>query len=299
MTQDTHAITYQEPSFILALLTSLVVHALVIVGLFFMPKHHPLPEVVTLQADLITGDDLASVQAQIAKAHAQNQTQNKHTTSAKSPAQTSSHTKTTYNDDLAERERAYQAQMQAYAEALDQEILSEIELQQKQLDAQDKERQRQVDELQDKERSNDEIAQENVKELNKTRQNIEKAVAATKTEQVSNQSFDGQDAHSPRPPTVGQGGKISGSSGGGISKNQLQAKIAEHIKPYWTASGEKGTRLQSTITVDSSGNVLSVSVTGGNDYQRQSLEDAIHAASPITPIIGTEFRTFHPSFVTE
>lgn len=114
----------KEPSFAKSFLASVIVHGLIILGVLFLAKPKPLPDVVSLQASLVGSDGLADIEGQIAKAYADNQAKNQINTQVSTP--TTTPTRSDYQSDFAEREQAYQAQMQAYAEALDQEIASEL-----------------------------------------------------------------------------------------------------------------------------------------------------------------------------
>ncbi|MDO4897522.1 MAG: hypothetical protein Q3971_09190, partial [Moraxella sp.] len=150
-----------EPSFAKSLLVSVVLHAFIVAGVLLLARPKPLPEVVSMQADLVGSGDMAGIQGQIAKAYAQNQAKSQISTTQSTPTTVSQPSPSYDYDQISQREAEYLAQMKAYAEALDQDIVSEMRAYQHALNEADKERQRQVDELERRERSNDDIAREN------------------------------------------------------------------------------------------------------------------------------------------
>lgn len=282
----------KEPSFAKSFLASVIVHGLIILGVLFLAKPKPLPDVVSLQASLVGSDGLADIEGQIAKAYADNQAKNQINTQVSTP--TTTPTRSDYQSDFAEREQAYQAQMQAYAEALDQEIASELHAYRDALTAEDLERQRQVKELENRERSNDEIARENAKELSKAHEQ-QKAQATSSKSHTADLSGD----DSPTPPTVGQGqgqhGAGSGSSGnegnagssGGGGKSSVISGIQERIHRNWSPeAGLKGKRLTATIRLDSSGNLTDIQFGSGDSSLKPSLERAIRASAPFPEAVG-------------
>lgn len=282
---------------VIPLLASLLIHGAVVLAMVLLPKK-PLPEVITTETELISGEDLMGIQAQIALAHAKYSanTSPKATTKATTA---STMTNSSYNDDFAERERAYQAQVKAYAEALDQEILSEMELRQRQLDAQDQERQRQVQELQSRERSNDDIARQNSQELNKARERIEKLAQEAKNQNASTST--------PQTPTVGRGGSTgttSGTGGGsattsGNSRSQATANIASRVQAIWERyDNPPNRRLSATISIDGSGNLVNVRFGAGDKDLEPSLQASIKEASPFPEMIDIA-TTFTINFSTK
>lgn len=286
----------QEPSFIKSFLASVLVHGLVILSVLFLAKPKPLPHVETMQASLVGGDGLADIQGQIAQAHAKYQAKNQINTDSTPTPTTTPTPHHDYQDDFAKREQAYQAQMQAYAEALDQEIASELHAYREALSAEETERQRQVKELEQRERSNDEIARENAKELSKARE--QKAP----TQQAKTANTDNPSDGTPNTPTLGQGGQIGGDTSGGVhstgngtSQADVIAALQAHIKRHWQPLGTNA-QMNVRLKVDAQGNVQSVQVTGGTDALQNALEDTIRRASPLTPIEGTSYRNLNFKF---
>lgn len=281
----------KEPSVTVSFLASVLVHGLVVAGVLFLAKPTPLPDVVSMQASLVDNDSLADIQGQIAAAYAKNQAKNQISTDNIS---TASDTPTSdYQDLLAEREQAYQEQMKLYAEALDQEFISEQQAYLDALSADDLERQKQVQALKQRERSNDEIARENARTLNHTQE-------PQKSQQ--SKSADSSSDDTPTPPTVNQGGQVGGSTSGdshstgdGVSQSQIVSALQAHIKRHWQPLGTNA-RLSVRLKVDAQGNVQSVQVSGGTPALQDALEDTIKRASPLTPIEGTNYRNLNFAF---
>ncbi|UYZ67571.1 hypothetical protein LP090_05470 [Moraxella bovis] len=307
---DLDNIGTKEPKPLLSLVGSVVVHGLIVAGvLFAYTQQKPLPETISLEASLVTGDDLAGAEAAIADAFAEHQTR------SQAQADSIQNTNTTqdssrsaqleaYYDDLARRERAYQSQMAEYAKSLDEEILSEIEMQRQAMADEERERARAVAELEARERSNDDIARENSQGLDEARERRDNAIAekerANRTD--SRSLDDGQSTikDTPTTPTVGRGGAVSGgnssgSSGQSSNRNEVISALQRHIRSHWRATGKNQT-LQVKLKVDGGGNVLSVQVSGGDDYLREQLEDTVRRASPLTPIVGTNYRDLNFNF---
>lgn len=298
----------KETSPALSILGSVLVHGLILAGIFFAyTQQKPLPEVASLEASLVTGDDLAGAQAAIAEAFSQNQASSQsNTNNQKQDTQKSNHDAQleAYYNDLAERERAYEAQMAEYARSLDEEIFSEIEMQRQAIEREERERLQAVADLEKRERSNDDIARDNSEGLNKARTRRDNAIAEQENanRMDARTLSDGQSTikDSPTTPTVGRGGAVSGGNNSGSSeqssnRNEVISALQRHIRSHWRATGKNQT-LQVKLKVDSSGNLLSVQVSGGDDYLREQLEDTVRRASPLTPIIGTNYRDLNFNF---
>lgn len=298
-------INTKQPSSTLSMMVSLLVHGLIVGGIIFVyTQKKPLPEVVSLEASLVTGDDLAGAEAMIAEKFAQNQANAQTQETSQESTDTRSEQLEAYYNDLAEKERAYEAQMAEYAKSLDEEILSEIELQREAMEAEERERKEAVAELEARERSNDEIARENIEGLNKARERRDEAIAqmerANKQENKSSSSDESTFKDTPTTPVVGRGGAVSGGSSSGASgqssnRNEVISALQRHIRSHWQPTGKDQT-LQVSLKVDGNGNVISLSVSGGDDYLREQLKDTIHRASPLTPIVGTNYRSLNFGF---
>lgn len=268
----------------LPLVLSVLLHAVVGLGLLFIQPSKPTTK-ATLQARLISQDELSELQNTL-----KNHSRQDHTPS---PAQQQL---AQYNEALAQRQAAYQAQIAQFAKQIDQHHhLAMNELVQ-QLQEQ---RQREENALQEArlafERQDDLVAT-NQQQLDEARQKRDQAVA----EVAQNATKGGGQTISITAADTATAAPPAGSSSPSTDdKGSIQAAVSAHIKRFWQPIGEPGTRLLATIKVDAEGNVLSVSLSGGTQLQRQSLERAIYASSPITPIIGTNYRSFSPQFVVQ
>lgn len=206
-----------------------------------------------------------------------------------------------YYDELTERERAYQIQMQEYAKSLDTKILSQMQMQQQAMQEQRREREQAVTELKEREQSNDEIAKENSQIFNEVRERqLQKSSTQNRLTQKSLSDGEQLNNDTPTTPTIGLGGIVDNGNGGGINKqnnnrNAVIIALQNHIRSYWRATGKNQT-LQVSLKVDSHGNVLGIQVSGGDDYLHEQLKDTISRASPLTPIIGTNYRQLNFNF---
>lgn len=290
-----------KQSTIMPLLLSVLVHG-AIFGALLLYKPAPKPPIPTgIEASFIGQAELSEIEGAIRENAKAQQMQAQESTSNLSTEPTLPTEIQRYNEQVAKREQAFQerlakfradqnAAIQAQMDAFDAELKAEYEQEQAEL-ARSQEAFKNRDKIiaeqakKAKEESNKQ-AKEN-KETNANQTKKDKAPPSDGTGNQSEQSPSGTNASK----------TTSVQSGAG--KDSLQQAITRHIKAYWHPIGETGTRLNTQIRVDADGNVLSVKVTGGTDAQRQSLEDAIYASSPITPIVGTEFRTFSPYFVVQ
>ena len=135
----------KNPSSLPSLVGSVVVHGLIVVGVLFAhTQQKPLPKTPPLEASLVTGDDLMGAEDAIAEAFAKYQAQS--LTQSTQKRQRSAQLEA-YYDELTERERAYQIQMQEYAKSLDTKILSQMQMQQQAMQEQRREREQAVTEL--------------------------------------------------------------------------------------------------------------------------------------------------------
>lgn len=281
----------KEPSVLFTTFVSLLVHGALIVIVIFLAQHKPLPEVVAIETSLAGAGDLAGAKAQIAQAYAKNQASQAVVDVPDTP--TTSSSVSAYQDDLSARERAYQAQMDAYAKALDNEMMSEFAAQQDAFDSEQRERQREVNDLKKSERSNDDIAKENRKELDKP-----KPAKSSTSDSSSNSSRDDDD-HTPSTPSVqgnssstassaGSGSSSSAGTGSsGVNKNAVIGAIKDRIERNWSPeSGLKGKTLTVTIQVDSHGALQGIRTGSGDKALQVSLESAIRASAPFPEASG-------------
>lgn len=285
-----------EPSLSKSLLLSILFHGLLVAGILFLAKPKPLPKVVSMEASLVGSGDLAGIQGQIAKAYAKNQaqaqTQSQSQTSSTPAKPLPSHD---YSQEIARREAEYQAQMKAYADALDQDIASEMHAYQQALDEADREREREVAELERRERSNDDIAQENAKELQKAKEQLAKERTQQAKQEASASSSNDRPAQTAQSSQgQSQTGTHTGSSSGssnagsaGASKASAMSAIKERIYHNWSPeAGLKGKSLTATIRVDSTGQLSDIRFGAGDKSLAPSLENAIRASAPFPEVVG-------------
>lgn len=273
---------HQNPITLPALILSVMVHLGVFVALSWQSTTPPTPKPIT--TELISQGQFDAIKAQIqANAAAKTTTQQ-----TQKPSD--------YDKLLAQRQAEFDAQMAQFnaeqtAKSLNALKELEQELQTLQaLENQALEQARQAFE------QYDDIVKQNQDKLNENQRRDEPNPNNNSTTDHRTQANPSTQA----PTTVGaRGDSHSPPSDGTGDKQSVQAAIVDHIKRYWQPSGKKGTRLSTKIVVDSTGNVLSVHISGGSSAEQQVLEDAIYAASPITPIAGTAFRTLSPYFVIQ
>lgn len=269
-------------SLILPLLLSLLVHIALVMALWLYRPTLPKPPQKSLETSLVGQEELLAIQEAI-RANAQAQQSLQKSQPPSKALQIS--------QQLAQKEALFQAQMQKFAN--EQEALAQAQMQafESQLASQQAQEHEELQEARQAFADKDELQKQNQKQFD--------------TPSSAKDTKDAKDGDSTSPISLGKEGDTqSGSNAHTQSlsksdKQNIQGAVARHIKSYWTPMGEIGTRLNTHITVDADGKVLSVKVSGGNEAQRQALEQAIYASSPITPIIGTAFRSFSPSFVIE
>ncbi len=94
--------------------------------------------------------------------------------------------------------------------------------------------------------------------------------------------------------------KPGGAPGGAANKpsaSSISSALVAHIKPYWhPPSGRIGKSLKVIIDVDASGNVLTVAANSDDAALNNSLEQAVRDASPLTPVVGSDFTVLKPTF---
>lgn len=285
-----------EPSLSKSLLLSILFHGLLVAGILFLAKPKPLPKVVSMEASLVGSGDLAGIQGQIAKAYAKNQAQAQTQSQSQAPSTPAKPSPShDYSQEIARREAEYQAQMKAYADALDQDIASEMHAYQQALDEAEREREREVAELERRERSNDDIAQENAKELQKAKEQLAKERTQQAKQEASASSSNDRPAQTAQSSQgQSQTGTHTGSSGGspnagsaGASKASAMSAIKERIYHNWSPeAGLKGKSLTATIRVDSTGQLSDIRFGAGDKSLAPSLENAIRASAPFPEVVG-------------
>lgn len=274
---------------IMPLIFSVVVHLLVVGVIVFWQAPEPKPEVAGIETTFFGQADLEAVEGAIRENArlAQQGDDGTDETNAKTPSPET----LAINEELARKQAEFEKQMAEFAAELDKVAQAEQRAYQDNLNEEARLEQEALAQAREAFANQDEKVRENQKALDEARAMRDKAIAEDEAKKRKQGGKSGSLA-SPDPTS-------NESGNAGTNKASLQSAVAEHIKRYWQPIGEKGTRLTTQIRVDAAGNVLSVRVAGGTEAQRQSLETAIKNASPITPIVGTEFRTFSPFFVVQ
>lgn len=289
----------------LPLLLSVLVHGAV-AGALFLYTPTPKPSApVGIETSLISQGEIAEIEGAIREnAKAQSQAIASSQATQKSVNKPSPAVQK-YNEALAKREAEFAKQVAKFNANQEAMVQAQIDAYEAELKAEETKAQKELEEARKAYQNRDDITEQNKKELEEA--NAETKNQAKKQTDKANQ--DNKDGQKDKNSTAtgnqssatpsGTNASTTKSTQSGAGKAGIQEAVARHIKAHWNPIGEAGTRLNTHIKVDANGTVLSVKVTGGTDAQRKSLEDAIYASSPITPIVGTEFRSFSPYFVVE
>lgn len=274
------------------LILSVLVHVCVILALMsHTPYTQPAPPVI--QTSFISGDEFGQISARLAQSagiSAQNKTVAEQANTAAKIAQK----KAQYEQQLNEfhKQMLQQAQLNFDEFLTEQEALA---LQQQQaLEAQKfkdaSALEQSLEPLQDlkaEQAAKDAAALQN--------HSIEWADDASTDGNKTSNNNSGTSSHQ---NTNGHNNK--GASGSIGAKSGVQTALIAHIKPHWMVSeAHKGKQLSAKISVDAKGNVLSVQILGGDTVLSASLESAIKRASPLTPIVNTNYRTLTITFVVQ
>lgn len=291
------------------LLLSMIAHGVIFGLLFFMPKPK-LPTPSGIDANLISAGELAEIQGQIrenARRAEQGSSlglQTRDSSHQNQPNQsTPSAAMQSYNAELAARQEAYRRQIASFAAEQDALALESMRAVEDAFAAQARERERELKQLRQS------AAEQSQREA-QNRQALEEAHQANqrrneKREQALRES--GGQSGSLSAGISASSETVSGTNtnqttntrqgGGGGNPNNIKAALERHIYAHWQVpNNASGERLSANIRTDASGNVISVSISGGTPALRASLENAIRNASPLTPVIGTDFRSFHAQF---
>lgn len=275
------------------LFLSVLVHG-AIFGALLLYKPTPKPPTPTgIEASFIGQAELSEIEGAIRENAKAQQMQAQESTSSLSTEHTPSAEIQKYNEQIAKREQAFQEKLAKFRADQNSVIQAQMDAFDAELQAEYEREQAELARSQEAFKNRDKIIAEQAK---KAKENKETNASQTKKDKAP--PSDGTGNQSEQVPS-GTNASETKSVQSGVGKDSIQQAITRHIKAYWNPIGETGARLNTQIRVDANGNVLSVKVTGGTEAQRQSLEDAIYASSPITPIIGTEFRTFSPYFVVQ
>lgn len=283
---------------------SILVHGGIVAALFFWQPDLPETENAGIETTFITAGELAEIEGQIRANAAQTARGNEGRDLNNAKLQSlQNQLQQAQNSELARREAEYQKQMERFAAEQDAEIMADRQAFANELAEIEAEEAAELAAARAAYENRDELTRQNQEGLNEARVARDQAIndaeeALRKSGGVSG-SLTAGESHVRDVGGTGAAQSTAKSAGSGSNQANIRNAVAEHIQRYWQPTGEKGTRLDTQIRVDANGNVLSVRVSGGTEAQRQSLETAIRNSSPITPIIGTEFRSFSPFFVVK
>lgn len=287
----------------LPLVLSLTLHTLVGVGLFFWRPSVPEPAPVGIETTFISAGEFAQIEAMVkenaaATAKGQQGTDTISTSTIKEPSAKMQ----AYNEEMARREAQFNAEIQALAQELDEQILGDMQaIEEQVLTQQQQEAQKLAEVAQAYESSDEEVAQNRVALMAATKARDERLALAEQEKKAAG----GVSASLQTSPTssaqISSGTQsVKTTATGGGDTNALISALIRLIEPKWhVPANAKGERLTAVITTDQNGNVLSVQVKGGSQTLKASLESAIFNASPLTPLKGTDHQSLTIHFVAE
>lgn len=292
---------------ILAWLGSVAIHVILGLALVFFYQNKPLPTDSGIETTLISAGELAEIEGQI-KAHAAQSQQagtTKTTNTKNTTSTTTAHSEQiqAYNDSLAQKEAEYQKQLAAFSAQLDAQTQADRQaLETARLEA-DKQREAEVAALRQTAAKQHERERHNQEALAAAKaQNDEHNAQQEQERNASGQSGSlGDNTSIGNRQSIEQGGTHAQKtqSGGGAGADSIKAALISHIRPHWNYTTPDSKQiLNAKISVDSAGNVISSSINGGTPELRNTLKSAIAQASPLTPIIGTNYTTLNIQFVT-
>ena len=304
MSTAMHTATDDEDR-VIPLVLSLGLHTLIAVAVIWLYNAPTVTEPPSMETALISAGEFAEIEGllQQSASAAGVKGDNSATLPTASPEVSSS--MQDYNPELAERQAAFEAQMAEYAAALDAEMAADIAAYDAAVKELVRDQQQAVKDGKRAERNHEQTIKRNQAELDKARERRDRAIEAHEAavrEQggTSGSLSDGKAPTNDTPQTGGTGATrtTASISGGGGSANDLAGRVSQHIYPHWQVpKNANGERLNARVRVDDSGNVLSVSISGGSEALRDSLESAIRSSSPITPLVGSGFKNLSVSFV--
>lgn len=266
---------------------SLLLHGMVLVGLFLV-KQPPPPTPIAIETSFVSQADLENLKQSLLD----NQAQTPKTHNAPEKIQA-------FNEALAKRQADYEAQMAKFAAQVDQEATEERKAFEQQLAEEAKNAQAELEEARKNFENHDQIVKKNQESLaqarleqenyrnEKQKQHAQAGVSGSLGAGTPNQTSSPNNTPSPAVSAV------QGKDKNALIK-ELQALIYKNWQVPSNASGEK---LQAIIKTNASGAVQSIIITGGSSTLKASLEQAIMASSPLTPLVGSEFRELKVSFV--
>lgn len=303
---------YDDPSLddngILPLVFSVLLHGVIVTAVLFWYTPPKVSEPAGIETLLVGEGEFAEIEG-LLRDSIQVGTSSASPTASDTPQ--ISDAMAAYNAELAARQAAYEQQMAEFAAELDAQMEADAQAYENALKELAELQHQELLEAKQAEQNHDNIVRQNQAELNKARERrdeiIAQAEAATKALGGRSGSLGGNSTS--HNNTTSQSSSYSGTNanrttanqtGGGSSASNIASAISRHIYPNWDVpSNAKGERLSARVQVDSQGNVISISISGGSSALRDSLERAIRNSSPLTPIIGTEHRRLTLNFTAE
>lgn len=284
---------------------SLLVHGGIVAALFSWQPDLPETENVGIETTFITQGELAEIEGQIRANAAQsvrgNEGQDLNNAKLQSPQ---NQLQQAQNSELARREAEFQRQIERFAAEQDAEILADRQAFVNELAEMAAEEAAELAAARAAYDNRDEITRQNQEGLNEARaardQAIDNAEAALRKSGGVSGSLTTGESHIKDAGGTGATQTTAQSAGSGSSRNEIVSALQRIIRPKWNVpSNVKGEKVRASISVDASGNVLSVSTSGSTEAVRTSLEHAIRSSSPLSPIAGTDYRQLTITFVAE
>lgn len=301
MSYDNYHAPNTSDSTIMPLILSIVVHGVVLAFLVFWQAPAPPPAPVGIEASFVGLSDIEAIEGQIRENARLAEKGDEGTDDKTSDKPTAEPPINAISEELAQKQAEFEKQMAAFAAELDKQALMEQQALIDKLKAEAEQEKAELAEAREAFANRDEKVKENQKGLDEARQARDKAneEAESKRKQggISGSLDSGEKTNQ---ESAGTAAKTTQGASGGVNKNSIITALQEIIYRNWQVpSNASGERLQATIRVDGSGNVLSVSVSGGSAALKESLERAIANSSPLSPVAGTEFRELKVSFVAK
>lgn len=266
---------HQYDSPILPLLLSVLVHGALLAWLLLGQSTKPLEVEMGIQTELVSHATLADVENQI-RANAE-----------EAAAQTApSESVQAYKDNLAKKEAQFQKQIAQFN--AEQELQTQAQLQalQEEHAEQQQKDQQALQDLQQAFDNHEQIVKQNQQELEEARKRRDEAIAEAQrqAQMVSATPQTDKPSH--------HNTNVAGVHAG------LDDAVRRHIEQYWNSNALKG-RVSATIELDSQANIKDIRFDNPHSPLVPTLEKAIRAASPITPLVGKDIRTVKINFSTE
>lgn len=283
--------TTKSDSLVLPLILSLLVHIALVALLFFWQPAKPVIIPSGIQTELIGADELAAIEGQIrenAKLAAQ---------AMNAPSQAASAMQA-YNEDLAKRQAEFRQQMAQFAAEQDAEAIAAMQAMEDEYARQYQEQQQALASAKAAFDNHDQIIKKNQDELNEARIRRDEIIKdAEKQAQLMGGTNGSLSSGQANQPNV-SGTNATKNSSSSSNNAGLGDAIRRHIERHWNTNALTGS-VTAIIDVDSQGNVKAIRFSNSNSPLVPTLEQAIRAASPITPVVGKNITTVRVNFSTD